>query len=270
MQPESSSQSATYMETMSLRRAAAEARTIGRLLQAGDYRTSAHRAESLLINYWNLGISARLNPSNTVTCNCCGWQGKAFLAGANWRAVTPQNRCPQCGACSRHRGLAHLLPDLLREKPPGPVLLFAPEPMLLPVYQAWSEGEIITADFARTDVDITGLDIQRLSLADDSISFIGCNHVLEHVPDDQTAMFECARVLVPGGVAVFTVPGDFSRRETWTFDAPDDTGHYRHYGLDILDKLTAAFAQVTPLDMNLVADPQWRVRPLDFAFICRN
>jgi predicted SAM-dependent methyltransferase len=162
-----------------------------------------------------------------------------------------------------------VLPPLLANKPPGAILFFAPELILLRYLAALSQAEVITTDYYSNDVDFPGEDIQQLSFADQSFALLLCNHVLEHVPDDQAALRECARVLVPGGVAVITVPGDFPTATTWYFDKPDDNGHFRHYGMDIVQKMRAAFDTVEWVDMTRKADPQWHIRKGDFAFICR-
>jgi hypothetical protein len=75
--------------------------------------------------------------------------------------------------------------------------------------------------------------------------------------------------LVPGGAAIFTIPGEYDGRPTWVFDSPDDNGHFRHYGLDVLDKMRAAFTLVEAIDMGHDAEPRWYVRPGDMAFVCR-
>jgi hypothetical protein len=253
--------------TPQLRTLGAEWRPIAALLRDGRYSASLHRAESALANAWNFHM--RIGGDTAVECPCCGWVGPAFVATANWRALSLQSRCPRCDSRSRHRGLTRLLPSLLEGPPPGPVLIFAPELVLLEQFPRLTDRRIVTTDYLSVDVDYPGEDIQRLSFADGSFSLILCNHVLEHVPDDATALQECARVLARGGVAVFTIPGEYDGRPTWVFDTPDDNGHFRHYGLDVMDKMRAAFASVEAIDMGQDADPRWRIRQGDMAFVCR-
>jgi SAM-dependent methyltransferase len=73
--------------------------------------------------------------------------------------------------------------------------------------------------------------------------------VFEHVPDDQRAMAECARVLRRDGLAILSVPLDQTAEKT--FVPPPDMsraerericgpGHLRLYGMDFEDKLRAA------------------------------
>ena len=46
----------------------------------------------------------------------------------------------------------------------------------------------------------------RLPFADATFDRVICSEVLEHLPDDRTAMGELARVLRPGGTMAMTVP----------------------------------------------------------------
>ncbi|WP_374686496.1 methyltransferase domain-containing protein [Promineifilum sp.] len=249
-----------------LRFHAGEVRRIGQLIGRGQFRTGWHRTQSLLANVWNFQVRRH---AIKARCPCCGWEGPGFISLSNWRAVQHNSRCPGCDSRSRHRGLARLLPELLRAKPEGPVLVFAPEPSLLGLIARHVNDTVKTTDYRRTDVDYPREDIQQLTFADNSFAFLTCNHVLEHIPDDRQALRECARVLKPGGVAVFTIPGDYHKQETWYLDKADVDGHLRHYGMDVLDKMHASFNQVETVDMSAGADPYWHIYPGDTAFICR-
>lgn len=250
-----------------LRSYTTEARRIAQLVWRGEFQTGLNRTQSLVANFWNFQVRAG---QDNAECPCCGWRGPAFLSLSNWRAVQPNSRCPRCDSRSRHRGLALLLPDVLRDKPAGLSLVFAPERALMSHLNRQISEPIVTTDYLRTDVHFPGEDIQCLSFADNSFAFLMCNHVLEHIPDDQAALNECARVLKEDGIAVFTIPGDFEKRATWYFEKPDSNGHMRHYGLDVVDKMRAAgFRQVTPVDMSAGRPPRLHIHPGDYAFICR-
>jgi SAM-dependent methyltransferase len=244
---------------------AAESRRIVHYMVKGEFRTASNRSRSLLENFWNFQFHSK---ETNVECPCCGWQGPDFLSASNWRAIQYHSRCPGCGSGSRHRGLAVLLPELQDEQPHGPALIFAPEPALLTQIRALTGGQVQTTDFLRTDVDYPGEDIQQLSFADQSFSFVMCNHVLEHIPDDQQALLECARILKLGGLGLFTIPGDFPKKETWYFDTPDENGHLRHYGMDVIQKMERGFRRVDVVDMGLNRNPRWHVRSGDMAFLC--
>jgi hypothetical protein len=243
-----------------------ETRRIVQYLSEGKFRVALNRSRSMFTNIWNFQVHAL---AQNVECPICGWQGLAFLSAGNWRSVQHNSRCPNCGSKSRHRGLTLLLPDLIKNIPEGPALIFAPEYSLMPLVRQLTSNQVRTTDYLRTDVDFPGEDIQNLSFADHTFAFLMCNHVLEHIPDDRQALLECARVLKPGGVAVFTIPGDFPKQETWHFEKPDETGHLRHYGLDVIQKMAPGFNRVDVVDMGLDKDPRWCIRRNDLAFICR-
>jgi hypothetical protein len=236
-----------------------------RLLARGEADTARHRWIAAALNLRNYYLFP--HPDGTVHCPCCGWSGPAFVAGGNWRAVVPHSFCPGCDSRSRHRGLVAVLPEVLAAAPPGPVLAFAPERVLMKALRKVSEREIVTTDLFCEDVDLPRQDIQRLDIPDESYAVLLCNHVLEHVPDDRSALRECARVLKPGGIGVFTIPGDYDGRPTRTFDQPDDNGHLRHYGLDVQDVIRESFSRLDAFDMSTRAPKDWQVRPLDYVFI---
>ena len=245
---------------------AAEMRRIGQLISRGQWRTALHRAGSLRANFWNFEVRGN---SKRVQCPCCGWEGPAFVSLSNWRAVQHNSRCPHCDSRSRHRGLTILLPKLLAGMPDGPALVFAPEAALLDLVRRHARAGVETTDYLMEDVDFPGEDIQALTFADNRYAALMCNHVLEHIPDDRAALAECARVLMPGGVAIFTIPGDYDKQATRYLEKPDLNGHLRHYGLDVLDKMRAAFGQAVAVDMSVGTDPRWHIHPGDMAFICR-
>ena len=72
------------------------------------------------------------------------------------------------------------------------------------------------------------LDIRRLGLKANRVKTIICSEVLEHVPDDQLALSELARVLAPGGRLIITAP---LHRYYWSRD-DDAVGHCRRYSPD--------------------------------------
>jgi len=218
-------------------------------------------------NFFNFFVKRK--SSEKVLCPCCGWEGPAFIAKSNWRAVTFNSQCPKCNSYSRHRGLMALLPTLLKEISSGDIIIFAPENIILQKLSNFGfKGRTRTTDRFRTDVNYPNEDIQNLSFKKGTFSVILCNHVLEHIPDDRKAIMECSRILRLGGIALFTVPGDFSKKDTWVFDMPDNNGHYRHYGMDIVNKFEGSFAEVKAIDMSEISPKNWGVRQQDYVFIC--
>lgn len=117
--------------------------------------------------------------------------------------------CPQCGASDRERLYALYLQEIIggngrRAKPR--ILHFSPEQALAAMIRNSSVFDHRTADLSgsNTDdrVDITQMDIYPNASFD---AFI-CSHVLEHVPDDSTALRELYRILKPGGWGILMVP----------------------------------------------------------------
>ena len=94
--------------------------------------------------------------------------------------------------------------------------------------------------------DIKG-DICNLPFNDNQFDYILCNHVLEHVYDDQMAMNEIFRVLRKGGTAILQVPIDYNKEKTLDGRDIDDKklrnklfgqyDHLRMYGKDYFKKL---------------------------------
>ncbi len=89
-------------------------------------------------------------------------------------------------------------------------------------------GEVPKEATART---VRG-DARRLPFPDDSFDKIVASEVLEHIPDDMTAMSELLRVLKPGGRLAVTVPSWLPERICWALSEDYHTapgGHVRIY-----------------------------------------
>ena len=106
------------------------------------------------------------------------------------------------------------------------------------------EGEVPEDASART---VTG-DALSLPFPDDSFDKIVAAEVLEHIPDDMSAMAELLRVLRPGGRLAVTVPSWLPERICWALSEDYHTapgGHVRIYTRAELEaKLKATGFQV--------------------------
>ncbi|WP_175596112.1 class I SAM-dependent methyltransferase [Thermomonospora catenispora] len=90
------------------------------------------------------------------------------------------------------------------------------------------EGEVPEGATART---VQG-DARDLPFPDDSFDKIIASEVLEHIPDDMSAMRELLRVLKPGGRLAVTVPSWLPERVCWALSEEYHTapgGHVRIY-----------------------------------------
>ena len=86
-------------------------------------------------------------------------------------------------------------------------------------------------------------DLLALPFPDASVDRVIASEVLEHIPDDATAMAEIARVLRPGGTVAVTVPRYGPERVCWALsDAyhANEGGHIRIYRGDVLHARLAA------------------------------
>ena len=158
--------------------------------------------------------------------------------------------CPVCNASDRIR----LLYLYLRNRTgifsePTRLLHFAPEPSLEYLFRKQKNIRYLTADLYQEGV-MEKIDITAIPHPDASFDAILCNHVLEHVPEDQKAMGELFRVLRPGGWAILQVPFSLTLEETYedpTVLSREDRevrfGHWDHvriYGTDYPKKLEKA------------------------------
>lgn len=126
------------------------------------------------------------------------------------------------------------------------VLHFAPEQAFYKRFRKLSNLNYTTTDLNSPLADVKA-DICDLPFKDESFDFILCNHVLEHIPDDEKAMQELYRILKPGGTAILQIPQELDRAETFQDDSITDPrerakifGQYDHvrvYGRDYFDKL---------------------------------
>jgi SAM-dependent methyltransferase len=185
-------------------------------------------------------LSGAWHYGHQVSCPCCGGHFRTFLTfGVKPR---PNARCPRCGSLERHR----LLWLYLRERTnlftkPLRMLHFAPEPVFLALFSAMPNLDYTTADLY-SPLAMVHMDVTKMLFADDTFDVVLCNHVLEHVEDDQQAMREIWRVLRPGGWAILQSPIDLKRAVTLEDPAivsPHErerifkqADHVRRYGRD--------------------------------------
>ncbi|WP_370391576.1 class I SAM-dependent methyltransferase [uncultured Winogradskyella sp.] len=154
------------------------------------------------------------------------------------------------------------------------VLHFAPEQCFLNRFRTMDNLDYTTTDLNSPIADVKA-DICNLPFNDNEFDVILCNHVLEHILDDKTAMEELYRVLKPGGWGVFQIPQDLKRETTFEDNTITDKkerakifGQYDHvrvYGLDYFDKLRAVGFNVEAVDYskNLTAEDinKYRLAP---------
>ena len=145
------------------------------------------------------------------------------------------------------------------------VLHMAPEQCFLKPFKRLENLTYTTADLYSPIADVKA-DICALPFKDDSFDVVLCNHVLEHIADDQKAMQELYRVLKPNGMGIFQIPQDLSRATTFEDHSITDRkerakifGQYDHvrvYGRDYFNKLRAAGFEVEEVDYTKKIAPE--------------
>ena len=136
------------------------------------------------------------------------------------------------------------------------VLHIAPEQEFLRRFKKMKNLKYISADLYSPIVDVKA-DILNLPFENESFDVVFCNHVLEHIVDDNKAMSELYRVLKPGGWGIFQVPMKNSLKETYedfTITDPKERqkhfgqyDHVRWYGLDYFERLKNVGFKTEPL-----------------------
>lgn len=80
--------------------------------------------------------------------------------------------------------------------------------------------------------DLSCMDVTRLPFKNDCFDAVICSEVLEHIPDDETAISELVRILKPGRVLAVSVPRFFPEKICWHLSedyTAADMGHVRIY-----------------------------------------
>lgn len=129
------------------------------------------------------------------------------------------------------------------------VLHVAPEQAFYKRFKKQKNLNYITTDLYSLIVDVKA-DILNLPFNDGEFDVIFCNHVLEHIIDDQKAMSELFRVMKKGGWGILQVPmksGMEKTYEDFTIIDPEERkrafgqyDHVRWYGLDYFQRLEKA------------------------------
>ena len=142
----------------------------------------------------------------------------------------------------------------LFESQPIKLLHIAPEKAFAEAFEKCQTIDYVTADLTMSHTKVK-MDLTKIPFRNNTFDAIYCSHVLEHIPDDKSAVQELIRILKPSGWAVLQVPIDTNREITledpqiktpeerqkhyWQFD------HVRLYGRDYQSRLEVAGFEVT-------------------------
>jgi len=219
------------------RQAVSNLRSIAKAILPNKYHAAVSDIYASLRSLFYLGKS--------FTCPCCGRRFRKLLT--HGIIPRPNARCPRCGSLERHRLLwlyyqqeTNLFSENLK------VLHFAPEHAFQKVFRRLPNLHYTSADLSKPAAMVK-MDMTNIPCATHTFDVVLCNHVLEHIQEDEKAMREMFRVLKPGGRAIIQTPVDPQAAETLE-DAgvvsPQDRerlfGHSEHvrvYGRDLTERL---------------------------------
>jgi len=199
--------------------------------------------------------------SSEFYCPFCKKHSKKFLPfGLNVPVLKEKNvvrggyrlnaMCPHCHSTDRERLVYLYLENksgaLFARNKRFKLLHVAPEKNLRKTLIAKPNIDYLSADL-NSPSSMVKMDITDIKYDDNTFDVVICNHVLEHIPDDQKAMAELYRVLKPGGWAILQVPISLSLNQTYEdplVTSPEErerifgqSDHVRIYAKDYRDRL---------------------------------
>ncbi len=221
--------------------------------KAKETTVAGHLRQGKLRNYlrtcyYAATVAVRTFGVEPRSCNGCGYHGNFMAFGFPPRFDA---QCPQCGSLERHRLLKFWFDENQSIVRGANLLHFAPEERIKN-YLVDQVGTYRGADILPGLADLV-LNIEAIDLPDESVDFIICSHVLEHV-NDKLALAEMLRILIPGGAALllFPIVEGWSNTLTEatlgrTVATPDErrlyfgqNDHVKIFGRDVRDKIRAA------------------------------
>lgn len=186
-------------------------------------------------------------------CPCCGYEGYFVTAKRN---IGPDFRCPNCSSRPRDRQIAMWLQANNINLSGKNILHFAPE---WPLFrQLNGRPGYVGGDIQKRRNANAIVNIENIDFPENHFDIVICNHVLEHVIDDQKAMRETFRVMRPGGFGIFSVPMS-KDADTWEpskgmsveeVEKICGWDHKRLYGQDFGNKLEQVGFHVKPFNAN--------------------
>ncbi|WP_456377087.1 class I SAM-dependent methyltransferase [Lutibacter sp.] len=209
------------------------------------------------VSYWVRPLIAFFLKGNTYTDPIDGKSFRKFLpygyGNQRSNALSPSTL-----SLERHRLLwLYLKNETDFFTAPKKVLHIAPEQCFLKIFRKQENLEYITADLYSPIADVKA-DICDLPFKENTFDIVFANHVLEHIKDDKKAMSELYRVLKPGGMGIFQIPQDLTRKNTYedfSITSPEDRtnhfGQYDHvriYGRDYFKRLRSVGFTVNEVD----------------------
>lgn len=202
------------------------------------------------------------NKGKNVKCNICGKEFSKFRPvyglhadGSKFIIEGHVGSCWLCNSYPRMRQMWYWLYNdfKINEKKDIRILHVAPEESVSKILKSYSGVEYICIDKHcagyRYPSYVKDGDILCTNFPDNFFDIVICNHVLEHIKDDKTAIREIYRILKKEGLAILMVPIDYDLNKTDEEDekeflSPSEReqrfgqyDHVRQYGIDYFKRL---------------------------------
>lgn len=194
--------------------------------------------------------------------------------------------CPNCGCTDRERLIYLFLKEkylpLLNERKIK-VLHIAPETQLSLFLRSLPQIEYVAGDKRCEGYSypshVNDMDIMSMpDITNNTYDIIICNHVLEHVPNDITAMKELYRILKPNGIAILQVPLALKLEHTIEdssittpearFKSYGQSNHVRLYGTDYPERLNEVGFNVEIMDIASQYSNKFGLNKDELLYIC--
>ena len=164
-----------------------------------------------------------------------------------YKRIRKNALCPGTLSLERHRLLwLYLYNETNFLNSSLKVLHVAPEQVFYKKFKKLKNWDYLTFDLNSPIADIKG-DLTSTNFKDESFDLIICNHVLEHIKDDKSALNEIYRVLKYNGTSILQVPINVRRKKTFEDSTIKSKiqrekyfgqyDHVREYGLDFKDRV---------------------------------
>lgn len=147
------------------------------------------------------------------------------------------------------------------------MLHIAPELCLYRIFSSLSNLIYVPADLS-SGLSSVALNLEQMPFPENQFDTLFCNHVLEHVKNDGTAMSELCRIIKRGGFAIVLSAVEWERERTYEdpmIVTPEgraanfgQSDHFRIYGKDYLHKLEAQGFKAELIDFGNTLG--WNVR----------
>ena len=171
-----------------------------------------------------------------------------------YKTIRKNALCPGTLSLERHRLLwLYLVKETNFLSSSLKVLHIAPEQVFYKKFKNLKNWDYLTFDLDSPIADIKG-DLTSMDFKDESFDLIICNHVLEHIEDDNSALNEIYRVLRYNGITILQVPINSKREITFEDSSIKSKiqrekyfgqyDHIREYGLDFKDRVEQAGFEV--------------------------